>query len=329
MAERLTRAKQKIARADIPCRVPSDTELPDRLRGVAAIVHLLFHEGWSPAAGEALLRPELLDESLRLARLLHGLMPDEPTAVGLLALLLLLDARRAARTGPDGLPVLLADQDRALFDRGKIEEGVVLLGDCLRRTPDRPDAYVVQAAVAACHVLAPTTDWDVVCSWYDVLLTVQDTPATRATAWCRTRSVRTTLPWRSRSRHRSAPSWTGAGTGDAETSGRSLRQVVIDAFLGAAEHVEVVMSRTEVAERWHEPSALDGHTVGSLAAHLARSVFTVQRYLAAPPGSGETTTAAGYLVAVLGVADPVAVPVPRRSGCSGGPSSRVPAGPRQ
>ena len=96
-----------------------------------------------------------------------------------LALLLLLDARRDARTAPDGLPVLLADQDRALFDRAKVQEGVVLLGEGLRRTPDRPDAYVVQAAVAACHVPAPTTDWDVVCSWYDVLLIVQDTPATQ------------------------------------------------------------------------------------------------------------------------------------------------------
>jgi RNA polymerase sigma-70 factor (ECF subfamily) len=106
-------------------------------------------------------------------------MPDEPTVLGLLALLLLLDSRRAARTGPDGLPVLLADQNRALFDQAKVQEGVVLLGEGLRRTPDRPDPYVVQAAIAACHVLTPAADWDVVCSWYDVLLTVQDTPAVR------------------------------------------------------------------------------------------------------------------------------------------------------
>jgi RNA polymerase sigma-70 factor (ECF subfamily) len=179
MAKRLTRAKQKIARAAIPYRVPDDAELPDRLRGVAATVYLLFNEGWAPSDGDALLRPALLDEALRLARLLHGLMPDEPTVLGLLALLLLLDSRRAARTGPDGLPVLLADQNRALFDQAKVQEGVVLLGEGLRRTPDRPDPYVVQAAIAACHVLTPAADWDVVCSWYDVLLTVQDTPAVR------------------------------------------------------------------------------------------------------------------------------------------------------
>ena len=305
MAERLTRAKQKIARADIPYRVPSDTELPDRLRGVAAIVYLLFHEGWSPAAGEALLRPELLDEALRLARLLHGLMPDEPTAVGLLALLLLLDAPRAP--GPTGCPCCWPIRTARCSTAGRSRRAwcCSVIACAARPTGPTPTWCRPRSPPATCPHRPPTTDWDVACSWYDVLLTVRDTPATRATAWCRTRSVRTTLPWRSRSRHRSAPPWTGAGTGAAETSARSLRQVVIDAFLGAAEHVEVVMSRTEVAERWHEPSALDGHTVGSLAAHLARSVFTVQRYLAAPPGSGETTTAAGYLVAVLGEADPV------------------------
>ncbi len=109
-------------------------------------------------------------------------MPDEPTALGLLALLLLLDARRGTRVGTEGRPVLLADQDRSRWDADKVREGVELLGEGLRRTPDRPDAYVVQAALAACHALAPTaaaTDWTVICSWYDVLVTVQDTPATR------------------------------------------------------------------------------------------------------------------------------------------------------
>ena len=182
MAKRLTRAKQKIRQAGIPYRVPADHELPQRLRGVASTVYLLFNEGWSPATGEALLRGELLDEAVRLARLLHGLMPDEPTVLGLLALLLLLDARRATRAGPDGTPLLLAEQDRSRWDRAMVEEGVVLLGEGLRRTPDRPDPYVVQAALAACHALAPTsaaTDWAAVSSWYDVLLTVQDTPAVR------------------------------------------------------------------------------------------------------------------------------------------------------
>ena len=179
MAKRLTRAKQKIARAGIPYRVPADHELPDRLRGVAATVYLLFNEGWAPGDGEQLVRPALIDEAVRLARLLHELMPDEPTVLGLLALLLLLDARRAARSDGDGLPVLLGEQDRALFDQDKVQQGVVLLGEGLRRSSERPDAYVVQAAVAACHVLTPATDWAVVCSWYDVLLTVQDTPAVR------------------------------------------------------------------------------------------------------------------------------------------------------
>lgn len=182
MAKRLTRAKQKIRQAGIPYRVPADDELPQRLRGVAATVYLLFNEGWSPADGDALVKPALLDEAVRLARLLNALMPDEPTVLGLLALVLLHDARRDGRSGPDGLPLLLAEQDRSRWDRAAIEEGVVLLGLGLRRTPDRPDPYVVQAALAACHALAPTaadTDWDAICSWYDVLLTVQDTAAVR------------------------------------------------------------------------------------------------------------------------------------------------------
>jgi RNA polymerase sigma-70 factor (ECF subfamily) len=182
MARRLTRAKNKISQAGIPYRVPADHELPQRLHGVATTVYLLFNEGWAPAGGDAVLRPELLDEAVRLARLMHALMPDEPTVLGLLALVLLLDARRQARVGDDGSPLLLGEQDRSRFDRALVEEGVVLLGEALRRTPDRPDAYVVQAALAACHVLAPTaadTDWAAICSWYDVLLTVTDTPAVR------------------------------------------------------------------------------------------------------------------------------------------------------
>ena len=177
MAKRLTRAKQKIARAGIPYRVPEPAELPDRLRGVAATVYLLFNEGYPrPDGGPT------ADEAVRLARLLHGLMPDEPSVVGLLALLLLQDSRRAARFDAGGHPVLLADQDRALWRREAIAEGVVLVGEGLRRTPDRPDPYVVQAAIAACHALAPTsdaTDWAAVLSWYDVLLTVGDTPVVR------------------------------------------------------------------------------------------------------------------------------------------------------
>jgi RNA polymerase sigma-70 factor (ECF subfamily) len=182
MAKRLTRAKQKIAQARIPYRVPAAEELPGRLTGVAATVYLIFNEGYAAGAGDDLVRAPLTAEAIRLARLLAGLMPDEPTVLGVLALLLLHDSRRAARVDPDGSPVLLADQDRTRWDAAAIREGVELVGAALRRTPDRPDRYVVQAAIAACHALAPSyagTDWDAVISWYDVLLTVQDTPVTR------------------------------------------------------------------------------------------------------------------------------------------------------
>ncbi len=182
MAKRLTRAKQKIARAGIPYRVPAAPELPGRLAGVAATVYLIFNAGYATASGADLVHPTLTTEALRLSRLLAELMPDEPTALGLLALLLLQDARRATRLDPEGWPVLLADQDRTRWDRAAIKEGVELVGAALRRTPDRPDPYVVQAAIAACHALAPgyaQTNWDAVISWYDTLRTVQDTPVVR------------------------------------------------------------------------------------------------------------------------------------------------------
>jgi len=182
MAKRLTRAKQKIARAAIPYRVPAVEELPGRLDGVAATVYLIFNEGYAAGAGADLMRVALTAEAIRLARLLAELMPDEPTVLGLLALVLLQDARRAARTDSDGRPVLLADQDRTRWDLTAIEEGVELVGVALRRTPDKPDPYVVQAAIAACHALAPSypeTNWDAVVSWYDVLLTIRDGPVVR------------------------------------------------------------------------------------------------------------------------------------------------------
>ncbi|MEW2501816.1 sigma-70 family RNA polymerase sigma factor [Amycolatopsis sp. NPDC047767] len=172
-AKRLTRAKQKIATAGIPYRVPAAEELPERLSGVAATVYLIFNEGY---AG---VRDPLVDEAVRLARLLASLMPDEPTVLGLLALLLLHDARRCTRVADDGLPVLLADQDRSLWDAALIQEGVLLVGRALRRTPSAPNPYVVEAAIAACHALSPTyasTNWDAVISWYDVLFTVRPSP---------------------------------------------------------------------------------------------------------------------------------------------------------
>jgi predicted RNA polymerase sigma factor len=141
MAKRLTRAKQKIAQARIPYRVPAAEELPDRLAGVAATVYLIFNEGYAAGAGADLVRVALTAEAIRLARLLVELMPDEPTAPGLLALLLLHDARRGARIDSDGRPVLLADQDRTRWDAGAIRDGVELVGtaprDCVSwRTPD-------------------------------------------------------------------------------------------------------------------------------------------------------------------------------------------------
>jgi RNA polymerase sigma factor (sigma-70 family) len=179
MAKRLTRARQKITKAAIPYAVPADHELPDRLRGVLTVVYLLFTTGYAPTGAP---RPALVDEAVRLTRLLRELMPGEPSVLGLLALELLQDSRRDARHDADGCPVLLADQDRGRWRRELVEEGVLLVGEGLRRTPDRPDPYIVQAAIAACHALAPTwadTDWAAVVSWYDVLLTVADTPVVR------------------------------------------------------------------------------------------------------------------------------------------------------
>jgi len=167
-AKRLTRARQKIAVARIPYRVPPAAELPARLRAVTATVYLVFTEGHNATDGDDPLRAELTDEALRLARLLHQLLPDEAAVLGLLALLLLTDARRAARLDPAGEPVLLADQDRGRWDRDAVREGVELLGRALRRTPDRPVPYVWSA-----------TDWAAIVSWYDVLVTVADTPVVR------------------------------------------------------------------------------------------------------------------------------------------------------
>ncbi|WP_404387274.1 RNA polymerase sigma factor [Humibacillus xanthopallidus] len=170
MAARITRAKKKIAAARIPYRVPQPADLPERVHAVADVIHLVFTTGHDAPSGDALVRQDLVDSAIRMARMLRELLPGESAVTGLLALMLLVDARSATRVDEHGDVVLLPDQDRSRWDRAMIEEGLALVTEALTAAP--PDRYAVEAAIAAVHAEAATwddTDWEQVVGLYDVL----------------------------------------------------------------------------------------------------------------------------------------------------------------
>jgi predicted RNA polymerase sigma factor len=177
MAARITRAKKKIAAAGIPYRVPSAADLPDRIGAMLDVVHLVFTTGHTAPIGDRLRRGDLVERALDLARVLHVLLPGEADVAGLLALILLTDARRSTRVDASGQLVLLADQDRSQWDRAEIAQGIALVHEALRRRP--PGRFALQAAIAAVHAEAPSweaTDWGEVVGLYDVLTQVWPSP---------------------------------------------------------------------------------------------------------------------------------------------------------
>jgi len=177
MAQRLVRAKSKIRDARIPYRVPDETDLPARIRAVLAVVYLIFNEGYAASTGDRLVRDDLCAEAIRLGRLLVDLLPDEPEAVGLLALMLLIASRRPTRTAGEGELVLLTDQERERWDRALIDEGQTLVRWCLAR--NQPGPYQIQAAINAVHsdaIDAVATDWKQIVQLYDQLLATAPSP---------------------------------------------------------------------------------------------------------------------------------------------------------